>query len=228
MASAKSAFLQIFDDETKADDYKFEIKNVQARLSLRDSKDDRPMEFKAGSYKFKYGAALADEFDLKVKLDEIEGDIDALEADQSSANNAASLAAEIVDRQAADTGLQNQITAEVSRATTAEGVNSASISSMDVAYKAADAVLTQAVADAESAAAALVAAEETRALAAEQQLQNQISNILSDADPSTVNSIAELLNHVNSEDASLLAQIAQLQTDHAALLARVDELTNQA
>ena len=83
----------------------------------------RPLEFAAGSYKFKYGATLQDEFDLKAKLDEIEGDIDDLEADQSSANNAQAIADEAVARASADTALQNSLTAEISRATTAEQAN---------------------------------------------------------------------------------------------------------
>ena len=61
----------------------------------------RLMEFSAGSYKFKYGATLQDEFDLKAKLDEIEGDIDDLEADGSAATNAQVIADEAVARASA-------------------------------------------------------------------------------------------------------------------------------
>jgi len=228
MASAKSAFLQIYDDETKDDQFKLEIKNVQAKVSFTDSQMSRPMEFAAGSYKFKFGATLQDEFDLKAKLDEIEQDVDDLEADQTGANNAQAIADEAVSRASADTALQNSVSAEISRATTAEQANAASISAIDTAFQAADAVLTQAVADAESAAAAAVASESARAQAAEAALSSQISQILSNADPALIDSIAELLSHVNSESASLLAQISTLQQDHAALLARVDELTNNA
>jgi len=227
-AQPKSAYLQIYDEETFADDYKLEIKNCQAKVSLSDSQMGRPMEFAAGSYKFKYGATLQDEFDLKAKLDEIEGDIDDLEADQSAAQNAQAIADEQVARASADTALQNSLSAEISRATTAEQTNAASIAAVDTAYQAADAVLTQAVADAESAAAASVASESARAQAAEAALSQQISQVLSDADPSTINSIAELLAHVNSEDASLLASLAALQASHDALKARVDQLTNSS
>ena len=227
-AQPKSAYLQIYDEETFHDDYKLEVKNVQAKLSFSDSQMDRPMEFSAGSYKFKYGATLQDEFDLKAKLDEIEADVDALEADQSSANNAQAIADEAVARASADTALQNALNSEISRATTAEGQNGNAITAMDTAYKAADAALTTAIANAESTAAAAVASEETRALAAEAALSQQISQVLSDADPSTINSIAELLAHVNSEDASLLATIAALQSSHDELKARVDALTNSS
>ena len=227
-AQPKSAYLQIYDEETFHDDYKLEVKNTQAKVSLSDSQMGRPMEFSAGSYKFKYGATLQDEFDLKAKLDEIEGDVDALEADQSSANNAQAIADEAVARASADTALQNSLNSEISRATTAEGQNGNAITAMDAAYKAADAALTTAVANAESTAAAAVASEEARAMAAEAALSQQISQVLSDADPSTINSIAELLAHVNSEDASLLATIAALQASHDELKARVDALTNSS
>ena len=103
MAAAKSAYLQLYDEESKHDDYKFQVKNVQAKLSFVDSATARDMEFESQqAFKFKVGSASA--FDLVQRFADAEADIDALEADPASANNAAAIAAEIVDRTAADTG----------------------------------------------------------------------------------------------------------------------------
>jgi hypothetical protein len=225
--AAKSAYLQIYDEETKHDDYKFEMKNAQAKMSFSDSKMDRPMEFKAGSYKFKFGATLTSEFDLKSKLDEIEGDIDDLEADTGVQVNATSIAAETVARIAADTVLTNGAAAEVARATTAEQANAAAVVAEAALARAAEAANAAAVVSAAGVAAAATAAEAVTARAAEAALSTQISSLLSNADPALVDSIAELLSHVNSADASLIATIAALQASHDALLARVDELTNE-
>ena len=45
-------------------------------------------------------------------------------------------------------------------------------------------------------------------------------------DPALIDSISELLAHVNAADASLIAQIAQLQSDHDDLKARFDQLVD--
>ena len=56
MAAAKSAYLQLFDAESKDDSYSFLVSNKQAALKFEDAYDagaGRPMEFKAkGGYKF--------------------------------------------------------------------------------------------------------------------------------------------------------------------------------
>ena len=225
--AAKSAFLQIYDDETKNDDYKFLISNVQAKMSFADSKDDRDMEFRAGSYKFKYGAALGDTFDLKSKFDAIELDIDDLEADTGVQTNAASIAAETVARISADTVLTNGAAAEVARASTAEGVNSAATAAEAVLARAAEAANAAAITAAASVAAAATASEAVTARAAETALSAQISAVLSNADPALIDSIAELLAHANAADSSLLASVSTNSSNHAALLARFDELVNE-
>jgi hypothetical protein len=225
--AAKSAFLQIYDDETKHDDYKFLISNVQAKMSFADSKVDRDMEFKAGAYKFKYGATLSSEFDLKDKLDEIEGDIDDLEADTGVQTNAASIAAETVARISADTVLTNGAAAEVSRATAAEVANTALVVAEASTARAAEAANAAAITAAASVAAAATASEAVTARAAEAALSAQISAVLSNADPALIDSIAELLAHANAADASLLASVSTNSSNHAALLARFDELVNE-
>ena len=57
-------------------------------------------------------------------------------------------------------------------------------------------------------------------------LQQQISSILSNVDPALIDSISELLAHVNAADQSLIQSIAQLQSDHDDLKARFDQLVD--
>ena len=92
---------------------------------------------------------------------------------------------------------------------------------------AAEAVNAAAVVAEASSRAAAISAEETRALAAEASLQQQISSVLSNVDPALIDSISELLAHVNSADQNLIQSLAQLQSDHDDLKARFDELVNQ-
>ena len=226
MAASKSSYIQLYDEESKHDDYKFVIKNVQAKLSFEDAKD-RDMEFKsAGGYKFVYGAALDQSFDLKTRFDNVEAEVDALQADQGVANNAAAIAQEIVDRTAADTALSNQLTAEInSRTTAVQGVQDA-LDVQEAKQVTDDAAQTAALAAESSARAAADTAEETRALAAEAALQSQITNILSNSDPASLDSLAEIVSHISAEDATLAASIASLQAQVTALQAKVDELTN--
>lgn len=228
MASAKSSFLQIFDDETKHADYKFQISNAQAKMSFHDSQVGRPMEFKAGSYMFKHGPALDNEYELTGRFEAVEADVLTLEQDPGVANNAAAIAAEAVSRTSADAVHTAAIAAEISRATLAEQGNAAAVAAEATRAGVAEAANAASVVSAASTAAAATAAEATRALAAEAALSTTIQHILSGADGGVIDSIAELLSHVNTEDATLLASIAALSTSLTALTARVDELTNNA
>ena len=222
--ASKSSYIQLYDDESKHDDYKFQIENKQAKLLLKDFKGDRDMEFEAAAYKFKDDAGNL--FDLQARFDSVEAEVDALQADTGVATNAAAIAAEIVDRTAADTALQNQITAEVSaRASAVQAVQDA-LDVQEAKQVADDSAQTAALASEASARAAAVTAEENRAVAAEASLQSQITNILSNSDPAALDSLAEIVSHISAEDATLAASIASLQSQVTALQAKVDELTN--
>jgi len=225
MAASKSAYIQLYDEETKHDDYKFQIKNVQAKLSFKDERD-RDMEFNSqGGYKFIYGAAMDQSFDLKSRFDAVEAEVDVLQAAPGVANNAAAIAAEIVDRTAADTALQNQITAEVSARATADQTLQTALDTQEAKQVADDNAQTAALAAENSSRAAGDSAEQVRALAAEAALQLQITNVLSTA-PAALDDLAEILSHISAEDATLAASIASLQAQVTALQDKVDELTN--
>ena len=63
-------------------------------------------------------------------------------------------------------------------------------------------------------------------MAIEASLQSQITNILSNTDPASLDSLSEILSHISSEDATLAASIATLQSKVDELEAKLDELTN--
>ena len=229
MAAAKSSYLQLFDAESKDDSYSFLVSNVQSKLAFEDAYEagaGRPMEFKSkGGYKYIKTDGVS-EFDLETRFSTIESDVATNAANPVPAQNTQAIADLTVASQAKDSQIEAALSAEVSRASTAEASLQTSIDSVETNYKAADSTLEAAVTAEASARAAAVSAEETRALAAEAGLQQQISSILSNVDPALIDSISELLAHVNAADQSLIASIAQLQSDHDDLKARFDQLVD--
>ena len=229
MAAAKSSYLQLFDNESKDDSYSFLVSNVQAKLSFEDALTagaGRPMEFKSkGGYKYVKTDGVSS-FDLETRLSTIESDVSTNAANPVPAQNTQAIADLTVAYQAKDAQIEASVSAEITRASTAEATLQSSIDSVETDYKAADVVLTDALSAEASSRAAAVSAEETRALAAEAGLQQQISSILSNVDPALIDSISELLAHVNAADQSLIQSIAQLQSDHDDLKARFDQLVD--
>ena len=217
MAAAKSSFLQLFDNESKDDSYSFLVSNVQAKLAFEDAYESgvgRPMEFKSkGGYKYIKTDGVSS-FDLETRLSTIESDVSTNAANPVPAQNTQAIADLTVASQAKDAQIEAALSAEVSRASTAEASLQTSIDSVETDYKAADSTLEASVTAEASTRAAAVSAEESRALAAEAGLQQQISSILSNVDPALIDSISELLAHVNAADQSLISTIAQLQSDH--------------
>lgn len=229
MAAAKSSYLQLFDNESKDDVYSFLVSNVQSKLAFEDaymSGAGRPMEFKSkGGYKY-YKTDLTSSFDLETRFSAVEADVATNAANPVPAQNTQAIADLTVAYQAKDAQIEASVTSEITRASTAEQSLQSGIDAVDAAYKAADVQLQTDLASEASVRAAAVSAEESRAITAEQSLQQQISSILSNVDPALIDSISELLAHVNSADASLIAQIAQLQSDHDDLKARFDQLVD--
>jgi hypothetical protein len=230
MAAAKSSYLQLFDNESKDDSYSFLVSNLQAKLSFEDAYTagtGRPMEFKSkAGYKY-YKPDGSTKFDLDARFSSVEADVATNAANPVPAQNTQAIADMQVAYQAKDAQIEAAASAEVTRASQAEAALQTAIDGVDSDYKAADQVLTDAVAAEASSRAAAISAEESRALAAEQSLQQQISSILSNVDPALIDSISELLAHVNAADQNLIQSIAQLQSDHDDLKARFDQLTSE-
>ena len=179
-AQPKSAYLNLYDQESKHADYRFIVENKQAAVTFKDSKGSRPLKVQADGIKFSKKDGTQS-YDVRVRFDDVEDDV----ADNTAAHgvNATSVAQEIA------------------RAQQSEGVNAAAVSAANVArgalqsaLESADVVLTAAVAAeaasrgtaiaAESSArATAITAESVARAASVASLQSQISNILSDATP---------------------------------------------
>ena len=230
MAAAKSSYLQLFDAESKHDDYSFLVSNKQASVKFEDAYPDaagRPMEFKAsgqGQYHFWSNGAS---YELNGRFDAVEADVATNAANPVPAQNTQAIADMQVAYQAKDAQIEAAASAEVTRASTAEATIQGNVDAMDAAYKAADIVLQTNIDNEASTRAAGISAEETRALAAEASLQSQISNILSNVDPSLIDSLSEMLAHVNAADTSLINSVATLQSELDDLKARFDQLTSE-
>ena len=230
MAAAKSSYLQLFDNESKDESYSFLVSNLQAKLTFEDAYTagtGRPMEFKSkAGYKY-YKPDGSTKFDLDARFSSVETDVASNAANPVPAQNTQAIADLQVAYQAKDAQIEAAASAEVTRASQAEAALQTGINGLDSDYKAADVVLTAAVAAEASSRSAAISAEESRALAAEQSLQQQISSILSNVDPALIDSISELLAHVNAADQNLIQSIAQLQSDHDDLKDRFDQLTSE-
>ena len=226
--AAKSSYLQLFDHEAKDADYSYLITNSQSKVSFEDSKTDRELEFKSqGGYKF-VNADGATSFNLESRFATVEADVQTNASNPLPQQNATAIAALDVAYKAKDAQLEAAASAEVTRASQAEAANAAAVTAEETRATAAESALSTSISDESAARAAAVAAEKTRAEAAEASLQTQISSLLSNVDPALIDSISELLSHVNAADQSLIQSIATLQSDHDDLKARFDELVNSS
>lgn len=230
MAASKSSFLQLFDNESKDDNYSFLVSNVQGKIALEDAYTDgtgRPMEFKSkGGYKF-YEADGVTSYDLSGKLSTLESDVANAASNPVPGQNTQAIADLTVAMQAKDSQLEAAAASEVSRASTAEAANANAISAEEARALAAEAALQADISTESSSRAAAVSAEESRALAAEQSLQQQISSVLSNVDPALIDSISELLAHVNQADQNLINTIANMQSQLDDVSAKLDQLTSE-
>ena len=230
MAATKSSYLQLFDNESKDDAYSFLVTNVQSKVAFEDAYTagaGRAMEFKAkAGYKY-YKADGSDSFDLETRFAAVESDVATNAANPLPGQNQTAIADLTVAMQAKDSQIEAAASAEVSRASTAEAANAAAVSDEETRALAAEAQLSADIAAESASRSAAVTAEQSRAEAAEASLQQQISSVLSNVDPALIDSISELLAHVNAADQNLIQSIAQLQSDHDELKARFDQLVNE-
>ena len=165
---------------------------------------------------------------------DLETRFDALESDATGANNASAisqlqldLAAEQVSRQSGDTTASAARTAMTDARVAGDNALQLELDTEEARAAAAEQVIADDLAQEIVDRTAAIQSEAASRVSDVASLQQQITNVLSNADASVIDSISELLNHVNSEDATMLAQIASLQTDVATLTARLDELTQE-
>ena len=218
----RSSYINLYSVEDVTDNsYKAFIENKQAKIKFKGQSN---IEFNFPAYK--YVKADDSVFDLESRFS-------ALENDNSSATNASAisqlqsdLASEIVSRQSGDTANANLISAEVTNRTTAvQGVQN-NVDAEAVTARAAEASNLAAIQAEETARITAVAAESSRAQAAEAALGVRIDNVLSNADPASLDSLSELLTAFQSADSSLQGSISGALARILTLEQRLDELTD--
>ena len=218
----RSSYINLYSAEDITDNaYKFQIENKQAKIAVSGSSD---IEYDFPAYKFK----KADDsvFDLEVRFN-------ALETDSGVDTNAAAitqlqsdLAAETVARQSADTTNSNLISAEVDNRVAAVSNVQGAVDAEAAAARAAELANSNAISSEESARVTAVANEQARALAAESALGVRIDNVLSNADPSALDSLSELVTAYQAADSSIGDSIVAALARITTLEQRLDELTS--
>ena len=155
MAAAKSSYIQLYDEEEKKDDYKWQIECKQAGVSIKDSHANRPMKFYGKEFKFyKGGAAPGPGFDLESRLD---GADSAASAAQSKADsNETAISDEVVDRTAAVATVAANLQSEINSRATAIAAVQADVDQNEADGDAARLVISQSVTAEASARAAAV------------------------------------------------------------------------
>ena len=224
MASSaqRSSYISLYSLEDVTDNaFKVQIENKQALVKFV---GPQPLEMDFGSYTFKGPGESS--FNLETRFSDLEND-------NSSSNNAAAitqlqldLADEQVARQSADTSNSNLITAEVNnRVSAVQGVQD-SLDSESSRAQAAENANAAAITAEESARIQAVANESSRAQAAEAALGVRIDNVLSNADPASLDSLSELLTAFQNADSSLSDSIVAALARIQILEDKVNELTS--
>ena len=220
--ASRSSELHLYAAEDKVDDnYKFSMTNAQAQFLVAAQQD---MKFDAPNYV--YAGAENTSFNLESRFD-------ALETDQGVSNNATAiaalqqdLAAELVARQGADTTNANATTAETSARVAADDTAAAARTAEAAARVAGDATLDAKIDTEISDRATAVSAEAAARAAAVTGIQTQITNILSNATPGSLDSLAEIVAAFESADSTLTGTLSTISAKVDALEAVVNELVN--
>ena len=224
MASSaqRSSYISLYSVEDVTDaSYKVQLENKQAKVAFSGA---QPFEMDFGSYTFKGPGASS--FNLETRFSDIENDNSASVNAAAISALQADLAAEAVSRQSADTSNSNLITAEVNNRVTAVSGAQANIDAEAVTARAAESANVSAVSAEESARIAAVASEASRAAAAEVALGVRIDNVLSNADPASLDSLSELLTAYQAADSSLSNSITAALARIQILEDQVSELTS--
>lgn len=226
MAANRSSTINLYAASDKADDdlrVEFETTSADFKMS---GNQDAVFDFNQYSFaKMESGSKV--EYDLETRFA-------SLENDAVPGNNAAAIAALQVDlateqnaRQSGDTSNGNAISAETNARVAAVQVIQDALDVQEAKQEADKVASNAATAQEVTDRQAAIQTEQAARAADVAALQSQITSILSNADPALIDSIAELLSHVNSEDASLLASVATAQALADQNKLRLDELTQE-
>ena len=225
MASARSSEILLYASEDKTVDakkFRCDVKNAECTMTCaQDFKVD------CATYQFKVGSGAARTyFDMVSRFDAIEGD-------QASATNAtaitalqADLATEVANRTSGDVTNANATTAEVTRATTAEGAVQTNLNTQTAIQEADDVAVRALIAAEVSDRATAVAADAAARAASVATLTANFNNILSNTDAAALDSLTEIITAYTAGDTTLANAAAAMLVRIGALEDAVNELVN--
>ena len=220
-AANRVSNLNLYSNEDKLDDTKrFSVEVTSSDVQFEGAQAGK---FDFESYQFKEGATY---FNLASRFSSLETDTTGSDNAAAITQLQADLASETVARTAADTTLTNSISAEVSaRATAVQAVQDA-LDTQEAKQESERASSDAAIAQEAVDRAAGDSAEEARAMAAEAALGLRIDNVISNADPASLDSLSELLTAYQAADSSLGDSIAAALVRIQALEDKIAELTD--
>ena len=222
-AANRVSNINLYAVEDKNDnDKKFEIECVNADVKFEAAQAGK---FKFSSYEFYEGASY---FDLGSRFSSLENDTTGSDNAAAITQLQSDLAAEAVSRQSADTQNSNSISAEVSARTTAVQAVQDALDVQEAKQESDRAASDAAIAAEAVSRSAAVSAEQARAEAAEAALGVRIDNVISNADPASLDSLSELLTAYQAADSSLGDSIAAALVRIQALEDQFAELTADA
>jgi len=216
----RSSYVNIYAKEDKTDNAKrVELEATNAGFTMKGAQD-----FVADFAKYSFTKADDSVFDLEVRFN-------ALETDATGSNNAAAItalqaadAAESNARQAADTANANAIVAETNARVAAVAGVQAALDTQESKQATETAANAAAVTAEASARTTADSAENVRALAAEAALGVRIDNVIGASVPANLDSLKEIIDHLDAGDAALLAAVNANAAQAAENKARLDEL----
>ena len=223
MSASRSSELRLYASEDKADD--------AYRVLLNTSVTDFEV---SGAQSIKFDFA-----DMQIKDSgayyNVTSRIAAVESQQSSdvaahaasiAANAAAIAQEQVDRQSGDTGLANQITAEINSRTSAVQAVQDALDVQELKQVNDDAAQSAALAQEVSDRQAAVSAEAALRVSDVAGLQQQITTLIGNATPADLQNLSAIVAAFQGADTNHTSQLASLVTRMTAAEAILNSLLN--
>ena len=220
-AANRVSNLNLYSNEDKLDDTKrFSVEVTSSDVQFEGAQAGK---FDFESYQFKEGATY---FNLASRFSSLETDTTGSDNAAAITQLQADLASETVARTAADTTLTNSVSAEVSARASGDQALQQALDAQELKQETdrqnSDNLIAQEAVD----RAASVSAEEARAMAAESALSTRIDNVISNADPASLDSLSELLTAYQAADSSLGDSIAAALVRIQALEDKISELTD--
>lgn len=216
-----ASYIQLYSDEDPKETNRWYLECKDAAVTYKDSKD-RPWKFQAQSFKFadKVGAS---EFDLRDRFVADEADILSAASAASAADGKA--VAEATRAIAAEAGVSASVNSEIARAGAAESVISTAVGTEKTRAEAAEAQIDTDIAALSAARVAALALAVAAAGVARQAIDDKVTNILG-ASPANLDTLSEIVSHINSLDLAQGNLVVSLTAEVAALRAEVDTLLN--